>query len=211
MNATHTRHILKSTLVAVATLVLLSGCASTAATWSGGVGLIRNCSNFKDPIRFLGEEKHDDMGYRVFGKYDPGKRERVVFEGGYTSLGDTNFDGTFDDVEDQGTIETEIIEANVGYRYPFTDKFSAGGRVGAAYVDVSEREDFGGTPYSSSASETIPYGGLVARYAINKNWAVSAFFDHYPDIGKTDQTGEGDAEVFGINFDFRFGGSNEDE
>lgn len=210
MIATRTRYVLKSTLFAGATLALLSGCASVA-TWSGGLGMTANCSNFKDSQQFVGQEKHDNIGFRVFGKYDPGRRERVVFEGGYTSLGDTDFNGEWNGVDDQGKIETDIIEANVGYRYPFTDKFSAGGRVGAAYVDVSETEVFGGTPYSASASETVPYGGLVARYAFNKNWALSAFFDHYPDIGKAGETGEGDAEVYGLSFDFRFGGSNEDD
>ncbi len=210
MNATHMGLVLRSTLVAGATLVLLSGCATTA-TWSGGLGMLGNCSNFKDSQQFTGEEDHGNLGLRVLGKYDPGMRERVVFEGGYTSLGDTDFDGLWNGVSDQGTIETDIIEANVGYRYPFTEKFSAGGRIGAAYVDVSETETYGGKPYSASASETIAYGGIVARYAFNKSWAVSAFFDHYPDIGKAGETGEGDAEVYGITFDFRFGGSNTDD
>jgi hypothetical protein len=210
MNAIRRRQGIGTILVAGATLAMLTSCASTNSYYAG-VGLLTNCSNFKSPLLFVGEEKHDDIGYRLLGRIDPGLRERVVFEGSYTSLGDTKFNGLYEGIEDQGKIETETVEVSVGYRYPFTDKFSAGGRIGAAYVDVNESENFGGEPYSSSASETIVSAGFVARYAINKSWGVTGFYDHYPDIGKADQTGEGDAEVFGVSFDFRFGGSNSDD
>ncbi len=160
---------------------------------------------------FVGDEDHDDMGFRIFGELDPGMKDRVVYQAAYSRVGDTTFNGLWQGVEDEGKIETETIDVNVGYRYPFTEKFSAGGRIGATYVDVNETEDFGGEPYASSASETIPYGGLVARFAVNESWGITAFYDHYPDVGKVGQTGEGDLEVFGVSFDFRFGGSNSDD
>ena len=196
---------------AATSLILLSGCANTPYTWGGGLGLMGNCSNFKDPSLFTGSESHNNIGGRIYGKFDPGMRERIVVEGGYTQLGDTEFDGLFTDVEDTGKIKTDIVEFNVGYRYPFNDRFSAGGRVGAAYVDVSETEVFGGEPYSASASEMIPYGGLTARYAVDSKWGVSLFYDHYPNVGKADRTGEGHAHAFGVTVDVRFGGKNSDE
>ena len=210
MNVTRRRKALSTTLIAGLTLAMLSGCASTRSYYVGA-GFMGNCSNFKSADLFSGQEDHDNIGYRFFGGIDPGKRERVVFEAGYSRVGDTEFSGLYQDVEDQGTIETETVEFNVGYRYPFTDRFSAGGRVGAAYTDVSETEVFGGEPYSASASETVTYGGLVARYAFNKSWGVTAFYDYYPDVGKAGQTGEGNLHTYGISFDYRFGGSNSDE
>ena len=210
MNVTRRRQALSITLISGLTLAMLSGCASTRSYYVGA-GLLGNCSNFKASDVFSGQEKHDDIGYRAFGGMDPGLRERVVFEGGYTRVGDTTFDGLYEGVEDQGTIETETFEVNVGYRYPFNDRFSAGGRIGAAYVDVSESEVFGGEPYSASASETIAYGGLVARYAFDRSWGVTAFYDFYPDVGKAGQTGEGNLHAFGVSFDYRFGGGNSDD
>lgn len=210
MNVTQRTKALSITLLAAFTLAMLSGCASTRSYYVGA-GFLANCSNYKAANLFSGQEKHDSIGYTVFGRMDPGLRERVVFEAGYTRVGDTDFDGLYEGVEDQGTIETEAIEVNVGYRYPFTDKFSAGGRIGAARVDVSESEVFGGEPYSASASETIAYGGLVARYAFDRSWGVTAFYDYYPDVGKAGQTGEGNLHAFGVSFDYRFGGGNSDE
>jgi hypothetical protein len=210
MNATHRKLPRFAALAMAALMLLLTGCASTGS-YSAGFGPTVNCSNFKDPLLFVGKEDHNNIGIRLYGRYDPGMTERFVVEGGYTKVGDTKFDGLWQGVPDTGKIETEMVEANVGYRYPFTEKFSAGGRIGATYVDVKENENFGGTPFSASASETIPYGGIVARFAINKSWGVTAFYDHYPDVGKVGQTGEGDMEVFGVNFDFRFGGTNSDD
>lgn len=210
MNVRRRKKALSITLLAGLILAMLSGCASTRSYY-GGAGFLLNCSNFKDANRFSGRENHDSVGYRLFGRIDPGMRERVVFEAGYTRVGDTDFDGLFLGVEDQGTIETDIVEFSAGYRYPFTDRFSAGGRIGAAYVDVSETENFGGEPYSASASETILQGGLVARYAFNRSWGVTAFYDYYPDVGKADRTGEGHLHAFGVSFDYRFGGGNSDE
>lgn len=206
-------HALAITVAAGTMLVLLSGCANLPVEGSmrAQLDIIRNCSNFKSPIDYSGPEDHDNFGVRVLGQYDPGMKDRIVVDLGYSKVGDTEFDGLFQGVPDQGTIETETFQASVGYRYPFTDSFSAGGRIGAAYVDVSESELFDGSPFSASASETLVYGGIVGRFAINKYWGVSMFFDHYPDVGKADRTGEGDLEVYGVGVDFRFGGSNSDE
>ena len=213
MNVTQRWQALATAMVAGAMLALLPGCANTPVDGAlkARLDVFRNCSNFKNRQLFDGSEKHDDFGWRLSGEFDPGMSDRVVVGLGYSQVGDTKFDGLWQGVPDTGTIETETYEANVGYRYPFTDTFSAGARIGAAYVDVSESELFDGVPYSASASETIVYGGIVGRFAINKSWGVSMFFDHYPDVGKDGETGEGNLEVYGIGVDFRFGGSNTDD
>lgn len=213
MNLTQKWHVLVAALVAGAMLVLLPGCTNTPidGSFKARLDLIGACSNFKSPIDYSGPEDHNNLGLRVFGQYDIGMKDHVVIDLGYSQVGDTEFDGLWQGVPDQGTIETEMFQASVGYRYPFTDRFSAGGRIGAAYVDVSESELFDGVPYSASASETIVYGGIVGRFAINKSWGVSMFYDHYPDVGEAGETGEGNLEMYGIGVDFRFGGRNSDE
>ena len=215
MNVTQKWHVLIAALVGGAMLVLLPGCATAPKmddiAVKARLDIFRDNSDFKDPQLFVGTEKHDDFGWRLGAEIDPGKTDHVIFDVGYTKFGDTTFDGLWQGVPDQGTIETESYEASVGYSYPFTDSFSAGGRIGAAYVDVSESELYDGVPYSASASETIAYGGIFGRFAINESWGVSMFFDHYPDVGEVGQTGEGDLQVYGIGVDFRFGGRNSDE
>lgn len=205
------QHVQRSVSFIVLAAVLLAGCASAPpATIRAGLAMVMDESNFKDASLFQGSQDRKNLGWKIFGAYDPGRKERVVFEGGYQQLGDTDFDGLYQGIEDRGTIETTTIDVSVGYRYPFTEQFSAGGRVGASYVDVEENEDFGGVPYSSSASETIPFGGVVLRYGIGDDWGVSAHWDRYLDVGEEGETGEGDIDVYGISVDFRFGSSDGD-
>lgn len=212
MNTTNKKNLLEYAPLAGIAVALLSGCAAQKeGTISGGLGFAISNTDFKDPSLFQGDQDSSDTGWKVFGRYDPGRRERIVFEGGYQRMGDTTFDGLFQGVSDQGTIETEVVELSVGYRYPLSDKFSAGGRIGAANVDVQEREVFGGVPESSSASETIAYGGVVIRYAFSRKAGLSAHYDHYPDVGKVGATGEGDIGVFGISVDYQFGGRSDDD
>jgi len=101
-----------------------------------------------------------------------------------------------------------VIDANVGYRYPVTNAFSLGGRVGAAYADVDESEVFGGIPESNSASGTHPYGGVTARYRFNDRFTLGLNYDRYFDVGEKNKTGEGDIDVIGLQAEFWFGGGD---
>jgi len=208
MSTVSRQKTLKSAIVAGLGTVLLAGCASIPGSVRGGAALVMDKSGFKDSSVYQGSQDRGNVGWKLFGQFDPGKKDHVLFEAGYQQLGDTEFDGLYQGVPDQGTIETTTIEASVAYRYPFTEKFSAGGRVGAANVDVEEREVFGGIPYESSASETIGFGGIMFRMDFSDRWGLSAHWDRYLDVGKVGQTGEGDIDVYGISADFRFGGSN---
>lgn len=207
MNTINRHKILGATFYAGLTAALLAGCATGPAKFDSKVGmdLFMSRSDFKDYSRFEGSQDRSDMGWKVYGELDPGENEKVVYELGYAQMGDTTFDGLWEGVSDQGTIKTDVFEASVGYRYPFTESFSGGGRIGAAYVDVQEDEIYAGTPESHSVSETVPFGGIVLRYAISDRWGVAAHYDRYFDVGKVGQTGEGDIEVWGVNADFRFG------
>ncbi len=200
----------RSVLISVAAL-LFAGCVTTEGTVSGGAAFFASETDFKDLSLFSGSQDKSDNGWKVFLGFDPGQRERIVFEGSYQQMGDATFDGLFMGVTDTGTIETEVLEVNVGYRYPFTQSFSAGGRVGLAYAEISEEEIFGGTPEARSTDETIAFGGLVLRYAPSRNWAILAYYDYFPDVGKEGVTGEGDIGVIGIGAEFRFGGRNSDD
>ena len=134
---------------------------------SAMVGFNTNSTNFKNTSVFEGSDKSNDIGFTIRGVFDPGRPEHTVIDGGYQKLGKTKFDGTFEGTPDTGTIETEMFTLSVGYRHPFTDRFSAGGRIGAAATSIDEDEIFGGTPESRSASETVPFGGIMLKYAIN--------------------------------------------
>ncbi|MDJ0910710.1 MAG: outer membrane beta-barrel protein [Woeseiaceae bacterium] len=202
--------VFRGLLISMAAL-LAAGCVTTEGKLSGGAAFFVSETDFKDLSVFSGSQDKSDTGWKVFLGFDPGQRERIVFEGSYQQMGEATFDGLFQGVTDTGTIETDVLEVNVGYRYPFTQSFSAGGRVGLAYADISEEEIFGGTPEARSTDETIAYGGLVVRFAPSSNWAILAYYDYFPDVGKQDVTGEGDIGVLGIGAEFRFGGRNSDD
>lgn len=151
--------------------VVIAGCAGLPPpeiSGAAGAAIFMSRTDFKDYSQFQGSQDRSDMGWKVYGEFDPGVKEKVVLEVGYAKMGETTFDGLWEGVSDQGTIETDGIEASYGYRYPFSERFSAGGRPGAAYVDVQENEIYGGTPESHSASETVPFGGSVFHYAIGE-------------------------------------------
>jgi len=201
-----------ASLFACALPVLLSGCAAAPeqAAFSAGITALQSRAAEKDSNNFQGYLDRSGTGFKLYGAYDPGVKEKIVLEGGFARMGDVSFDGTWQGQTDVGTIETDIIEVSAGYRYPFTEKFSAGGRVGAAYADVEENEVFAGTPYTNSVSETVPFGGVVFHYAVGEQWSFSANYDRYLDVGEVGETGEGDLEVFGVSAEFRFGGNNRD-
>lgn len=190
-------------LISVLVIMILSGCTVTQPRIL--VGLNFNSTSFKDTAVFEGSDSSDDVGFTVGGEIDPGKDERVIYQFNYQQLGDTEFDGTFMGVDDVGQIETEMVTVAAGYRYPFSERFSAGGRVGGAAVMVDESEVFGGVPESGSADEVVPFGGVMVRYALTDRFAVTANFDRYLDVGKDGETGESDIDVFGLNFTWEFG------
>ncbi len=200
-------------LFGFAALLFLSACQGlpVKGALSAELEALMSRTDFKDYSSFQGSQDRSAMGWKLSGVYDPGVKEKIVIAGGYHKMGDTTFSGTWQGVSDEGTIETDAFEFSVAYRYPFSENFSAGGRIGAANVDVEEREVFGGVPESNSASETVPFGGLVMRYAFNESWGVSAHFDRYLDVGEVGVTGEGDIDVFGVAADFRFGGNDSDD
>lgn len=196
-------------LTITAGLVLAGGCASTPV--SIVVGPVWTDAKFKEAgTTFEGSIDTRDAGFGIFGEFDPGRRERVIFRAGYERFGDVTFDGLYEGVDDVGSIESESFTATLAYRYPFTDRFSAGYNVGVAVTDVSESEVFGGVPEGSSASDTVPFGGLGMKFAVTDRVSISANYNRYLDVGKEDQTGESDVDAFSLNFHYRFGARNDD-
>lgn len=191
-------------------LALLSGCESTQPI-ELAFGINGNTSDFKNSSIFDGSDSSSGTGFSVKGQYDPGQKDKIVYSFGYQQIGDTEFDGTYMGVDDVGTIETEMITADVTYRYPFTDKFSAGGRLGAAAVDVDERELFGGVPERHTASEVVPFGGISLKYRFTDRVAISGDYDRYLDVGKDGETGEGDIDVWGLSLHIGFGGGRDND
>ncbi|MEM7432891.1 MAG: outer membrane beta-barrel protein [Pseudomonadota bacterium] len=188
--------------------LLMSACAGTQKVpVEAKFGLSSAKDNYKNFSIFQGSSSSNDPGFSLEAEIDPGVKDRIVYSGGYQQLSDIEFDGLYMGVDDVGKIETEMLTVSAGYRYPFTDRFSAGGRIGAAAVDVNEQELFGGVPEKSSASETVPYGGITMKYRVNDRFAISANYDRYLDVGEEGETGEGDIDVFGLSFDISFGAS----
>jgi OmpA-OmpF porin, OOP family len=152
---------------------------------------------------------HDDerdMGYKVFGGYQFNRY--FALEGGYFNLGKFDFRAdTLPPGTLRGDIELQGVNLDAVGILPFTDKFSAFGRVGANYAktDVS----FRGTgavkvadPSSTERKTNYKYGAGL-QYAFTEAVAMRVEAERYR---VDDARGEkGDVDLFSVGLLYRFG------
>lgn len=131
-----------------------------------------------------------------------------MFEVDYLHFGKMDFDGTWTymgvPTEDKGEIKTKGFSAAVVGRWPFRKKFSLLGRLGLFRWSVDEDEVFGGIPESHSASGTSPLFGAAFQTEVIKRLGIRFEWQHFQSVGKQEETGEGNIDVFGVNMFYTF-------
>jgi hypothetical protein len=130
------------------------------------------------------------------------------FEAGYQDLGETAFDGTWVGTgvptPDEGIIKAKAWHAALGYSYPITRRFGVFGRVGYAFWDVEEDEDFGGVPLSNSASgEDLLFGGGLS-FSLTRSLLLELEYSQFMDVGEKDVTGVADLDAATLSLFYRF-------
>ncbi|MBC7500175.1 MAG: outer membrane beta-barrel protein [Herminiimonas sp.] len=125
---------------------------------------------------------NSDTGYKVFGGYQ--FTPNFAIEGGYFDLG--NFDyrsvttplGAFN-----GTSRVKGLNLDLVGTLPITDRFSAFGRVGAAYARTkSEFTSTGAVPFNATnrnRNDTDLKVGLGLQYAFTDALSVRAEIERY--------------------------------
>ena len=151
-------------------------------------------------------DKDNGTGFKVFGGYSFNKY--FAFEGGYFDLGKVGYDAI---TVPAGTLNGEIKVKGFNFdgvlSLPFTEKFSAFGRVGVSRAKASD--SFSGTgfvvvanPNPSEQATNIKYGAGL-QYDFTKSFGMRAELERYR---INDAVGnKGDIDMASLGLLFRFG------
>lgn len=147
-----------------------------------------------------------DRGYKLFGGYQFNRY--LALEGGYFDLGEFSFtsttqpSGTFN-----GNIELCGVNLDVVGFVPFTEKFSAFGRVGVNYAEAKDK--FSGTGFvhvmspNTKERDTNLKVGAGLQYAFTEKLAMRLEAERYR-VG--DAVGhKGDVDLLSVGLVYRFG------
>ena len=147
-----------------------------------------------------------DIGFKLFGGYQFNKY--FALEGGYFDLGRFGFAATtLPTGRETGNIEVRGLNLDAVGILPFTDKFSAFGRVGADYAEA--RDSFAGTgavqvlnPDPMKRQVNYDFGAGL-QYAFTDSLAMRAEADRYR---INDAVGnQGDINLVSLGLIYRFG------
>lgn len=147
-----------------------------------------------------------DRGYKLFGGYQFNRY--LALEGGYFNLGEFSFTSTTQPLGTfNGNIKLHGVNVDVVGFVPFTEKFSAFGRLGVNYAEAKDK--FSGTGFvhvlSPNAKErdTNLKVGAGVQYAFNENLAMRLEAERYR-VG--DAVGhKGDVDLLSVGLVYRFG------
>ncbi|WP_374535758.1 outer membrane beta-barrel protein [Chitinimonas taiwanensis] len=82
-------------------------------------------------------------------------------------------------------LSAYALQASLLGSLPVSNEFSLLGRVGLASINAEYRESGFGYSYSEDSSETKPFFGVGARYAVNKQLGIRAEYNQYAEIEDT--------------------------
>jgi OOP family OmpA-OmpF porin len=153
------------------------------------------------------QNKGTDTGYKLFGGYQFNRN--IALEGGYFDLGKFGFKAI---TVPAGTLSGEMkvkgLNLDLVGTLPFTEKFSAFGRVGATYAEAED--SFSGTgavsvldPNPKKQDGNYKYG-LGLQYDFTQKIAMRVEAERYR---INDAVGNmGDVDLISVGLIFRFGG-----
>lgn len=188
--------------------------------WYGGVGVGQSRASIDDARITSGlagsglattsiDDKNNgyDTGYKLFGGYQFNRN--IALEGGYFDLGKFSFKaitvpaGTLN-----GEMKVQGLNLDLVGTLPFTEKFSAFGRVGAIYAEAADT--YSGTGAVSvldpnpKKQDTNYKFGLGLQYDFTQKLAMRVEAERYR---INDAVGnKGDIDLISVGLIFRFGG-----
>ena len=171
-------------LAALAALAAPAALAQTTSGWylGGNIGRTNQDTDEAAIVNGLAarglttlsiENTGHDRGYKVFGGYQLNRN--FAIEGGYFDLGSFGYTAR--------TSPTGSQTGDVGYRglnldlvgiLPFTEKFSAIGRVGVTTSRAS-------SSYSATGAAFVPFGASDSR-STNAKYGVGIMYDFTPSL-----------------------------
>ncbi len=189
--------------------------------WYGGANIGRSAANIDDARIISGlaagglgtspiSDRDRSTGFKLYGGYQ--LHRNFAFEGGYFDLGKFGYTAN--------TIPTGTLDGNIRLKgfnldavglLPFTDRFSALGRVGLNYAKASD--SFTGTGAvnvtnpNPSKSGTNYKLGVGLQYAFTEALGMRAEVERYR---VNDAVGnKGHVDLFSVGLVYRFGGKTQ--
>jgi OOP family OmpA-OmpF porin len=156
------------------------------------------------------DENDSDTGYKLFWGYQFNRY--FALEGGYFDLGEFDFTATTFPVGTlNGNLDIKGVNVDLVGFLPFTDKFSAFGRVGVNHAETES--SFSGTgavnvinPNASEREANLKLGAGL-QYDFNDNWAMRLETERYR---INDTVGnKGDVDLVSLGVIYRFGAAPE--
>ena len=147
-----------------------------------------------------------DLGYKIFGGYQ--FNQNFALEAGYFNLGEFGYRATTSPTGTlTGNIKIQGINIDVLGIIPFTEKFSAFGRVGVQYAEAKDHFSSTGavaTPSNPnpSKSDTNYKAGVGIQYNFTQSLGMRAEAERYridDAVGK-----KGDINLFSLGLVYRF-------
>ena len=147
-----------------------------------------------------------DLGYKIFGGYQINRN--FAFEAGYFNLGEFGYRATTVPAGTQtGNIKIQGINIDVLGMVPFTDRFSAFGRLGVQYAEAKDHFSSTGAVAqpsnpNPSKSETNYKAGVGIQYNFTESLGMRAEAERYrinDAVGK-----RGDINLFSLGLVYRF-------
>ena len=174
--------------------------AQTAPGWYAGGNVGRASTDFDAPAPLVApgigySEDDRDTAWKLFGGYQ--FHRNLAVEGGYYDLG--RYDFGYAAPGGSGNSRYQGLNLDLVGTFPITDRFSAFGRVGAAYTRA--RSEFGGN--SETERGWGPKVGLGIEYAFTPQLSVRGEWERYR--VRDAFRGRGDIDVASIGIVYRFG------
>ncbi|MGE5319203.1 MAG: outer membrane beta-barrel protein [Hyphomicrobiaceae bacterium] len=164
-----------------------------ALSASGATGLSSNDSGSSNKWRLQG-------GYR-FNPY-------AAVEAGYIDFGKAKYSASYIGGSAQGSLKAGGVDLAALLSLPLNDSVSVFGKAGvvAAKVESSLAAGAPASLASASGSEHVvrPLLGVGALYKLTDNVDLRADYDHVSGLGKSEQTGKMDANLFSLGIAYNF-------
>lgn len=187
--------------------------AQMAPGWYIGGNVGRTSSDFDNdgfgvvpPAAITGTSQDEHKtGYKLYGGYQ--FHPNFAVEGGYFNLGRYDYGFTTAGGAFAGNTRYQGLNLDLVGRFPITDRFSAFGRIGAAYTQARSSVTTTGTVGAFSGSGTDrnwgPKAGLGIEYGITEALAVRGEWERYR--VEDSVRGRNNIDMLSVGLVYRFG------
>lgn len=148
----------------------------------------------------------NDTSWKVMGGYQ--FHRNFAVEVGHVDLGDLNFTTTTAEGTVNGDVEICGVYVDAVGIWPASERFSLLGKIGAYRWDMDTYGAAlgGGVAFKQNANAigTSLKLGIGGEYRFRHDLAVRAEYERFNDVGKRNNTGKADVDLWSMGLNYRF-------